>query len=384
MESSLTQKKLVGQKLLRCGYTTGACAAAAAKAAVLLLLLGEEAASAAIRLPRGEQLVLEIAAHSRDTGSASCAVRKDGGDDPDITDGALVWATVRRAERGIEIDGGQGIGRVTKPGLDQPVGAAAINSVPRRMIEQAVMEAMEKAGYTGGLSVIISIPGGERLAARTFNPRLGIEGGLSVLGTSGIVEPMSNAALVETIRAELSMLAALDGEARQVLLTVGNQGADFAERELGLSLESRIKCGNFLGDAIAAAVERGFDRILIVGHLGKLVKLGIGLMNTHSQNGDGRIETLIACALQAGAGLELLRALPDCVGTEAALALLQEAGLLEPVMAELSRRIDDHLQRRLPPGREIAFICFGGVDGENRVLAQSANAPDLIKRWRTC
>lgn len=371
--------RFVDQKLLRCGYTTGVCAAAAARAAACMLLTGEEPGGISICAADGSLLMLTILDRQFDESVASCAVKKDGGDDPDITNGVLIYATVRRIDAGIEIAGGAGVGRVTKPGLDQPVGAAAINSGPRRMIQEAVEGEIERNNYRGGLAVTISIPGGEELAARTFNPRLGIVGGLSVLGTTGIVEPMSEAALLDTIRAELSVLAAAGSEA--VLFTPGNYGEMFCRDTLGLRLDEHIKCGNFIGDAIAAAVERGFKRILLVGHTGKLVKLGIGITNTHSRHGDGRLEILLACALAAGAPLPLLRQLTACVSTDAALVLLQEQWLLQATMEELGRRIDFYLQGWAPPGVEIGFICFSNADGMG-VLAQSANAPELAGIWR--
>ncbi|MCL2402279.1 MAG: cobalt-precorrin-5B (C(1))-methyltransferase CbiD, partial [Oscillospiraceae bacterium] len=336
--------KYKDQKFLRCGYTTGSCAAAAAKAAALSLLRDEDVSHVTIDTPSGTVLSLDIAECQRNKDSVICAVKKDSGDDPDITNGILVFAEARRIARGVTIDGGQGIGRVTKPGLDQPVGAAAINSVPRKMIEKAVTDVCEIAGYSGGISIIVSIPNGTALAQRTFNAHLGIIGGLSIIGTSGIVEPMSHKALIDTLRLEINMLAAAGHDA--IVLTIGNFGGAFAHTSLRLDSAPRVKCSNFLGDAIDAAVELGFRQILIIGHIGKLVKLGIGATNTHSSHGDGRIETLIACALSAGANLETLARLSDCVTTDAALDVLREGGQLEAAMAALGARIDNTLTRR--------------------------------------
>ena len=359
------------QKFLRCGYTTGSCAAAAAKAATLCLLRGEDILRVTIDTPSGTVLPLDIAECSRNDDSASCAVKKDSGDDPDITNGILVVAEARRVAHGVKIDGGSGVGHVTKPGLDQPVGAAAINSSPRKMIEKEVAEACESVGYSGGISITISIPNGTELALRTFNPRMGIVGGLSIIGTSGIVEPMSNKALIDTLRLEIKMLAAAEHDT--ILLTIGNFGGAFADDVLRLDSVPRVKCSNFLGDAIDAAVESGFRQILIIGHIGKLVKLGIGVMNTHSSNGDGRIETLIACALSAGVSLEVLIQLADCVTTDAALDMLRECGKLDGTMVELGRRIEDTLMRRIPHTVNIGFVCFSGEE----ILIQSKNAKEL-------
>jgi len=370
----------VNGKLLRCGCTTGACAAAAAKAAGTMLLCGTPVERVSISTPKGVSLTLDVFDIRLSGDFASCAVQKDSGDDPDVTNGALVYAQIEKSARGIHIDGGEGIGRVTRPGLNQPVGAAAINSVPREMITEELYLTAKKYGYEGGFSVVISVPGGEEMAKRTFNPRLGIEGGISVIGTTGIVEPMSNQAVADTVRVELRQLKA--SGVCDVLLTPGNYGEAFVRGNLGLSMESHVTCSNFIGDAIDAAVELGFSRILLVGHIGKLVKLGIGLTNTHSSFGDGRMETLLSCALTAGAGLPLLRDISHCVTTDAALTLIWDAGLIEKTMAELGRRIDAVLHRRVPEDVTIGFLCFTNAQPICGVLTKSANADELMKVWR--
>ncbi len=370
----------VNGKLLRCGYTTGACAAAAAKAAAIALLGGASPDRVTVGTPKGAALTLDVLDIRRAGGGVSCAVRKDAGDDPDVTDGALVYARVEKSAPGIRIDGGEGVGRVTRAGLDQPVGAAAINSVPREMITRELCETAEKYGYEGGFSVVVSIPGGEELAKRTFNPRMGIKGGISVIGTTGIVEPMSHQAMSDTVRLDLRQLAVAG--ARDVLLTPGNYGETFAREGLGLSMDGHVSCANFIGDAIDSAVELGFTRILLIGHIGKLVKLGIGVTNTHSSFGDGRMEALLACALAAGAELSLLKGISHSVTTDAALSLLWGAGLLEKTMDELGKRIDDCLIRRVPEGVEIGYLCFTNAGPMRGVLAKSLNADDLMEIWR--
>ena len=184
-------------KKMRFGYTTGSCAAGAAKAAGRMLLLDESCRYTELMTPKGISLNLEILHMTRGENWVSCAVQKDAGDDPDRTDGLEIYVKVeKRNAPGICIDGGEGVGRITKKGLEQPVGSAAINKVPRAMIEKELEEICDAAGYDGGLFVTVSVPDGAKTAAGTFNPRLGIEGGISILGTSGIVEPMSEAALV--------------------------------------------------------------------------------------------------------------------------------------------------------------------------------------------
>lgn len=367
-------------KLLRCGYTTGSCAAAAAKAAGIMLLGGKPVEQVSITTPKGIPLTLDVLDARLGEDFAACAIRKDSGDDPDVTNGMLVYAQVHRISHGAELDGGEGIGRVTKPGLDQPVGASAINSVPRQMIAKELALVAEQYDYAGGFSVVVSIPGGEEVAKRTFNPRMGIEGGISVIGTTGIVEPMSHRAMADTVRLELRQLR--ESGSRKVLLTPGNYGETFARGELGLLPEDHVICSNFIGDAVDRAAELGFTHILLVGHIGKLVKLGLGIPNTHSAFGDGRMEALLACALEAGAQLDLLKNILDNATTDAALALIDEAGLLDQTMLVLGRRIDVCLNRWTPEDVAIGFLCFSNAAPLRGVLAKSPNADLLMEQWR--
>ena len=372
----------VGRQKLRCGYTTGTCAAAAAAGAAARLLTGETLPAVRIATPAGVAVEAELLQHAAGEGWAACAVRKDGGDDPDVTDGALIFARVERTDTpGIIIDGGEGVGRVTLPGLDQPVGAAAINSTPRRMIAEQLESAAAKAGYTGGLRAVISVPEGEALAKRTFNPRLGIVGGISILGTSGIVKPMSEAALLDSLYLEMDQRRAAGVE--DLLLTPGNYGESFAREVLGLNLHRWCMCSNYLGAAIDHAAGAGFRSVLVVGHLGKLIKAAAGCMNTHSKTADARRETLTAHAALAGADRALLRALFDSPTTDAGVELLKQAGLLEPVMASIGEALDGQLKRRAGEGLTIEALFFsnqygilGKTPGAERLLALHRAAPD--------
>ena len=372
----------VGRQKLRCGYTTGTCAAAAAAGAAARLLTGETLPAVRIITPAGVAVEAELLQHAAGEGWAACAVRKDGGDDPDVTDGALIFTRVERTDTpGIIIDGGEGVGRVTLPGLDQPVGAAAINSTPRRMIGEQMEAVMAKAGYTGGLRAVISVPEGEALAKRTFNPRLGIVGGISILGTSGIVKPMSEAALLDSLYLEMDQRRAAGTE--DLLLTPGNYGESFAREVLGLNLDRWCMCSNYLGAAIDHAAGAGFRSVLVVGHLGKLIKAAAGCMNTHSKTADARRETLTAHAALAGADRALLRALFDSPTTDAGVELLKQAGLLEPVMASIGEALDGQLKRRAGEGLTIEALFFsnqygilGKTPGAERLLALHRAAPD--------
>ncbi len=364
------------QKKLRCGYTTGSCAAAAAKAAAAMLLSGERIPYVDLMTPKQIPLHLEILDIQRTPDAVRCAVRKDGGDDPDVTDGILVYAEVSRMADGIRIDGGRGVGRVTKPGLEQPVGAAAINQVPRRMIRENLEEVCRKYGYEGGLLAVLSIPQGEELAAKTFNPRLGIVGGISVLGTSGIVEPMSKQALTETIRVEIRQKVANGAE--YLLIVPGNYGLDFLEESgCGLNPEDAVKCSNFVGEALDAAVENGAKGALLVGHIGKFVKLAGGIMNTHSHNADARMELLTVHAALLGAPVELLQRMMACVTTDDALGYLKEAGLLQPVMERLMERMEFYVDQRAQGRLELGIVTFSKECG---VLGQTPRVPELIRK----
>ena len=365
-----------GSRQLRCGYTTGTCAALAASGAAELLLGGVLPESMGLLTPKGWRVETELLDGACDGEIARCAVKKDAGDDPDVTDGMLVYASVKKTRQGISIDGGEGVGRVTKPGLDQPVGAAAINSVPRRMITAAVEAVCAAHSYAGGLAITISIPGGEERAKQTFNPQLGIEGGLSVLGTSGIVEPMSEQALLDTIALAIRQAAASGAD--RLLLTPGNYGADYLKDRLPeLEKLPVVKFSNFLGDAIDLAISEGFSRALIVGHIGKLVKLAGGVMNTHSRVADCRMELFCAHAALCGADTALCRALMAQVSSDGCLALLSEAGLREPVMASLLAAMQRHLDRRSGGQIRLGALCFSNEYG---FLGMTEGAKELLKR----
>lgn len=361
-------------KKLRMGYTTGSCAAGAAKAAACMLLNGQEIRNISLVTPKGIELSLELLDIDRQEDRVSCAVRKDGGDDPDATNGILVYAEVKKCrEPGIRIDGGKGVGRITKPGLEQPVGSAAINRVPRMMIHQGIEEICESVGYSGGISVVISIPEGEAIAGKTFNPRLGIVGGISVLGTSGIVEPMSEAALIRSIQVEMNMLTAAG--AQYLLITPGNYGQAFVREQMHLDLEKAMKCSNFVGETIDMAVAGGVKGILFVAHIGKFIKVAGGVMNTHSRCADCRAELMTAFALRAGATLEQAGKLLDTLTTEEAVTLLEEYGLKEAVMPLIVERIIYYLDHRAYGKLELGLVLFSNEHG---LLGKTDNVEEMI------
>lgn len=395
---------------MRYGFTTGSCAAAAAKAAAYMLLTGLKKTEITIETPKGIPYQAEILDIMCSENEVSCAVEKDGGDDPDITTGTWIYAKVSYVKgsyvkapyvkgsyvkapyvkgshvkvpyikgshaevphaeeiaeestgEGIMIEGGIGVGRVTRPGLDQPAGSAAINRVPREMIKKEVLEVCRLADYKGKLRVEISVPGGEKLCERTFNPRLGIVGGISILGTSGIVEPMSSQALIDTIRVELRQRRALGFD--YVAVSPGNYGLDFMRKTYGYDLDKSVKCSNFIGAAIDMAAELGFQKMLLTGHIGKLIKVAGGIMNTHSREADCRMELLAAFSIKEKIEPVQIRRILECVTTEEAVSVIEESGKLRQVMEEIAERICYYMENRAGGNMKMDCILFSNEYGE--------------------
>jgi len=385
-------------KLMRQGYTTGSCAAAASKAAAVMLLSGEETDSIIIDTPKGITLTLDVLDILRGPGFARCAIRKDSGDDPDDTNGTLVYATVsamdakipkeehvmqpqtasvEQLDERVEIWGGIGVGKVTKPGLSCKVGGPAINPVPRKMITQEVLAAMQRYGSEEALRVVISVPDGPSIAPKTFNPRLGIEGGISILGTSGIVEPMSDRALIDTMYTEMDSRKA--NGYNDLLVFFGNYGADFTRGEMKLDISTAVTCSNFVGELLDYAVLKGFESVLIIGHSGKLIKLAQGVMNTHSKYADCRSEFLALQAMFHGASPEIGKEIYQALTTDEMTKILKREGLFEAVIEEAAKKIDFYMQKRVHGKLKTGAILFSNVYG---ILSETAAAEELLKLHR--
>lgn len=367
-------------KKLRYGYTTGSCAAAAAKAAAQMLLTGQTVEEIALQTPKGILLHLLVEDISRGEGWVRCAIRKDGGDDPDVTNGILVYAKINKINAvakdiEIELDGGIGVGRVTRTGLYQQPGEAAINPVPRKMILESVEEICQNHGFSGKLHVEISIPAGVELAKRTFNPRLGIEGGISVLGTSGIVVPMSEDALIASIRLEMKMH--VKNGAQYLVITPGNYGAMFSRDKLDIDLTYSMKCSNYLGETLDMAEELGAKGILFISHIGKFVKVSGGIMNTHSRCADSRAELMAAQAFRAKAPMEVIGEILDSQTTEESVQILKDTGYLETTMAIMAEKIQFYLDHRTGKRIETGAIIFSNVEG---VLAKTETVDTLMDK----
>ena len=416
------------KRQMKSGFTTGTCAAAAAMAAAQALAGGGKREYVSLMTPGGREAAFEVlwqpecgekAGGGQDgfwPGSESpekqiCMVRKDSGDDPDVTNGTLIGAAVsfgenvQRAEESGEelpgiysdhsqspsvyLTGGIGVGRVTKKGLKCPVGYPAINPVPRQMIAEAARTALWNLGCERPVYIEIFIPSGRELALKTFNPRLGIEGGISVLGTTGIVNPMSEQALIETIRLDIRVQAA---ENRTLLAVApGNYGEAFLREEMGLSMDAFVKCSNFVGETFSMLREEGVRQALFAGHLGKLIKVAGGVMNTHSKYGDRRMEILADCLVETWNSEEkrsgrfaLNRRREEVIGqilsmntTDQAAEFLSAQGLLASVMKTVTGRIKSVLESRFQIETEV--IVFSGSAG---ILGMTAGAEAFAKRLK--
>lgn len=433
------------QKKLRCGLTTGTCAAACAQAAMLRLLTGQVLPEVTVRLPESRKHVRESIAgvsfrdeisedrencgtrHDSEgmsplqqtgpaegsqessaqlvtlavypTADGGFATRKDAGDDPDVTNGTEIRAYIQvcdvasvpagafaSADGRLYLTGGMGVGRVTKPGLEQAVGQSAINRVPRQMIFDAVQQVLEDFGEdacTNCYLITISVPAGAELAQRTFNPMLGIEGGISILGTTGIVEPMSEAAIVATIESSIRQVLAMeDGDigrrARRILAVPGNYGQRYVEQQLGLRGVPVVEVSNYIGEAIDLAVSYGATDFLLVGNVGKLVKLAAGIMNTHSRVADGRWEIFAAHLALCGGTRAQVAAMREATTTEEMLTRLEEMGLRAPVMASIMGEIEAHMAHRIRGQMDFGVIVYSERFGR---VGETAGAARLLEEF---
>ncbi len=312
-------------KSYRKGYTTGSCATAAAKVATLMILRQQVIHQVSITTPSGVTLQLNVEEPLIHGLQASAAIRKDGGDDVDATHGMLIYAqVVLRDDATITISGGTGVGKVTRKGIGLPVGNAAINKTPLQTIEAAVREVL---GPERGADITIFAPEGEERAQRTYNGRLGIEGGISIIGTTGIVTPMSEESWKRSLALELEQKRAQGME--KIILVPGNHGERFVREQMQLDSELVVTMSNFVGYMLQEAERLAFRHVVLIGHLGKLIKVAAGIFHTHSHIADGRMETLITHLALLGAPNSLLQAIYACNTTEAAMELIEAQGYQE-------------------------------------------------------
>ena len=402
-------------KPLRKGYTTGTYASAVAKAAAIFLL--EKKVPNKVSVPLGDGREAEFAPvpaqpPKGEGGLSWWGIQKDAGDDPDVTNGVWLygavfplsdsqWEKLCRDGKGyraegpspLYLDGGQGVGIVSKPGLSCPVGHYAINPVPRAMIFQAVESVGRQAGYGGKLGIRIAVPEGEKLAEKTFNPRLGIKGGISILGTKGAVEPMSEEALVETIRLDIRMKAA---EGKPVLVMApGNYGERFLREAMGVPLGEAVTCSNFIARSVEIAVEEGWKKLFLAGHVGKLAKVAAGAKNTHSRFGDGRMEEMgiwvrdvlegkgqalpgfFAGAVQKARQLEAQ--VRGSNTTEEAVGYLKMAHLAEPVLCHGAEKVKRQIIRWAGGRLDAEVAMFSSV---HQIAGKTRHVEQFLYLWR--
>lgn len=334
----------VDGKKYRRGYTSGSCACGATKAALIMHIEKRNINEVRIGTPKGVDLDLKIDNISRGKDWVQCSVKKDGGDDIDATHGMDIFARLELVQADqvpdfrsdldsdyLFITSGQGIGRVTKKGLDIRPGRPAINRVPLNMILKVVQETLDEAGldiydYLGGRKILVTIfaPQGQEIAKRTFNSNLGIEGGISIIGTTGIVDPMSDEGWKKALSAELAIKRA---EGRETIILVpGNIGRDIMAKSYGADLDGIVKMSNFIGYMLMETKRLGFKRVIVGGHIGKLIKLSGGITNSHSRVADARREIMVANLALLGAPLELLKEVDACLSTDAMVDIIRKAG----------------------------------------------------------
>lgn len=361
-------------KALRKGYTTGSCATAAAKVAALMVLRQHIIHQVSIVTPSGVTLRLNVESPHIEGQQGIAAIRKDGGDDVDATHGMLIFARVTLNDGGeIVLSGGEGVGTVTRKGIGLPVGSAAINRTPRQTIEAAVREVI---GPSRGAEVEIFAPEGEERAQKTYNSRLGILGGISIIGTTGIVTPMSE----ESWKRSLSLELEIKREAglERVVLVPGNHGERFVREQMGLSSDIVVTMSNFVGYMIEEAVRLGYRQIVLIGHPGKLVKIAAGIFHTHSHIADARMETLVAHLALLGAPHELLQKVSECDTTEAAMEHIDAAGfghLYNHLAQRICQRVMQNLRfTKNPPQCDAIMFSF-----DNHILGTNRSFQDIVE-----
>ncbi|MFZ5595638.1 MAG: cobalt-precorrin-5B (C(1))-methyltransferase CbiD [Bacillota bacterium] len=358
----------VDKKELRCGITTGASAAAAARAAAMLLFCGEACDVVELVNPRGSILKVPVERSELVKNGARAVVIKDGGDDPDVTHGLEIAADVKVIESGIIIKGGDGVGVVTSPGLPVPVGEPAINPVPARMIREAVAQLAPEGK---GVEITISVPGGLEASKRTLNERLGIKGGISILGTTGIVRPMSEEALKDSLVPFITKATAMGY--RNLVLTPGGMGFRQAVDNYGFKPDAVVEMSNFVGFMLEKCVEAGVEGVILWGHVGKLTKVAGGIFHTHSRVADGRREILAAYAALMGSKKEFIAEILNINTLEGAISLIEGAGmsgLFDMVAERASLRAAEYIRNNMVVGTVI-------TGREGRILGMDANAAGL-------
>lgn len=382
----------VDGKKYRRGYTTGSCATAASKAAVYMLLSQKKTESINIDTPKGIPLSIDIHDISISENRVSCSVIKDGGDDIDATNGMKIYSEAEFVEKesigkivekgasketfsfegdGFAVFSGEGIGIITRKGLSHEPGYPAINPVPQKMISKEVSSII--SGNERFIKITLSAPEGKKIAEKTFNPRLGIEGGISIIGTTGIVEPMSDEGWKKSLSLELNMKRELGMDS--IIMVPGNHGEAFIREKTGKELSCVVRTSNFIGYMLMEAKRMGFKNILLAGHIGKFVKLSAGIFNTHSRNADARSEILVSNLALEGADIEILKKVDSCLTAEESVAIIKEYGY-DRVFDNIAEKCRKRTMQYTDGEINIGVFVF---DMEKNILGRSSNAEDMLK-----
>lgn len=382
----------VDGKKYRRGYTTGSCATAASKAAVYMLLSQKKTENINIDTPKGIPLSIDIHDISISENKVSCSVIKDGGDDIDATNGMKIYADAEFVEKesigkivekdasketfsfegdGFAVFSGEGIGIITRKGLSHEPGYPAINPVPQKMISKEVSSII--SGNERFIKITLSAPEGKKIAEKTFNPRLGIEGGISIIGTTGIVEPMSDEGWKKSLSLELNMKRELGMDS--IIMVPGNHGEAFIRENTGKELSCVVRTSNFIGYMLMEAKRMEFKNILLAGHIGKFVKLSAGIFNTHSRNADARAEILVSNLALEGADIEIMKKVDSCLTAEESVAIIKEYGY-DRVFDNIAEKCRKRAMQYTDGEINIGVFVF---DMEKNILGKSSNAEDMLK-----
>lgn len=370
-------------KKYRRGYTTGSCAAAAAKASVHMLFTNKKIDNINIDTPKGIPLTLKVKNIEIRNNYASCSIEKDGGDDIDATHTMDIFAKaelISRENEEIIVTSGVGIGIVTKKGLSVEVGKPAINPVPMKMIRSEISKVLGEnnklLNKDKSLKITIFAPKGEEIAKKTFNPRLGIVGGISILGTTGIVEPMSEDGWKKSLSIELEMKKAQGMD--KIILVPGNHGEEFIREHLKIDMNNCVRMSNFVGYMLNEAKRLGFKKILMAGHIGKFIKISAGIFNTHSKVCDARNEIVIANLALMGAGLDFIKEINECVTAEGAVEIIDKSNYTE-IYNILCNKCKERVEEYLNEDIQVEVYMFR-VD--KSLLGKSTNADLLTEDFR--
>ena len=346
---------------LRTGFTTGSCATASSKACVLSIINQKKIEQTDIILPKRSKLDIQINSCEFTENSATCSVIKDGGDDPDVTHGAEIFVYVELTNNigKIEIDGGEGVGRVTKPGLGLEIGSAAINPTPKKMILENVTEISKEILEKNGIMIKVSVPNGKELGPKTDNPRIGIMGGISILGTSGIVIPYSTASFAAAIRQQIAVVSSMNDD--NVVLTTGGRSEDFARAIIELPDHSFIQMGDFSGYTIKQCAKQGLKKAYVAGFIGKLAKMAAGVKQTHVKGGKVDMKFLSELAKRCDVKSDTISKILGANTARNVQEIIIEDkvdGFFDEVTKEACNQMRQHSEEKIPV--EVILFDFDG------------------------